>query len=146
MLHYTFNTGHVRNSPRSEVGDDTIEFMARFVEPGEFALPDMFPGWRIKTTIDGLALISTLFFEKAPTLTIGVALDTYSADMSWPLLESLYHNITELPNNRSADFSASKRPEPTPWCAVVLIDALAAEPWMGDFERCLAWAWIEKNR
>ena len=37
-------------------------------------------------------------------------------------------------------------PEP-PWCAVEIHPALALYPaaaeWLGDFERCVAWAWVD---
>lgn len=36
-----------------------------------------------------------------------------------------------------------------PWCAVVLHPSLSAYrgdvEWMGDFERCIAWAWITRR-
>lgn len=37
-----------------------------------------------------------------------------------------------------------------PWCAVRLEPGIALYPetahWLGDFERCLAWAWLERLR
>ena len=43
---------------------------------------------------------------------------------------------------------ASLRRPPAPWLIVALLPALTAWDrtrwdWLGDFERCLAWAWLE---
>jgi hypothetical protein len=52
--------------------------------------------------------------------------------------------LTEIPEplNPMPD-----RPQ-TPWCAAKLMPGLSAYPaaamWLGDMERCVAWAWIEK--
>lgn len=44
---------------------------------------------------------------------------------------------------------APQEPE-APWCAVLLHKTLPlggdATLWLGDFERCVAWAWIEMRR
>jgi len=38
---------------------------------------------------------------------------------------------------------------PVPWCAVSVHTPVGAFPealdWLGDFERCIAWAWITRN-
>lgn len=41
-------------------------------------------------------------------------------------------------------------PRPGPWCLVQLYDTMALVPtegaaWLGDYERCLAWAWLESG-
>ena len=37
----------------------------------------------------------------------------------------------------------------TPWCAVALhpgfLEQHGASAWIGDFERCIAWAWLTRN-
>jgi hypothetical protein len=37
-----------------------------------------------------------------------------------------------------------------PWCAVALHAPMVAFPdavsWLGDLERCIAWAWVTRNR
>lgn len=145
MHHYTLNTGHSRISPRSEVGDDVIEFMQLFLESGDYDLHQNFPGWSLKTTNDAQGLLATLAFKNQPVVTIGVVSDDDEADVLWPMLESMYHNISELPLYRAADFAATKKPPSAPWCAVVLVQPLLCTDWMGDFQRCLAWAWIEER-
>ena len=39
------------------------------------------------------------------------------------------------------------RPASLPWCAVVMMPFVSPMEtrWLGDFERCLAWAWLERE-
>ena len=45
--------------------------------------------------------------------------------------------------------SPAARMSSVPWCAVALHPTLPmfmdAVTWLGDFERCVAWAWITRN-
>ena len=147
LTHYTLNTGHSRESPRSEVGDDTIELCRKWTVPGDFELPPQFPGWRLKVTIEG-GLLATLTCERMPVATLGVANTAEVADKLWPALESFYHTITDLPIHRSADWQPAKQPPMLPWLSVILIDPsdiYTRATWLGDFERCMAWAWVEEQ-
>src|SRR5262249_47284840 len=60
----------------------------------------------------------------------------------WPALESLYLKLTERPGLRAADFEAPQKPDSLPWMAVALADPLNVPHWAGDFERCLAHAFL----
>lgn len=40
MTHYTLNTGHSRESPRSEVRDNVIELCRGLLAPGEHPMPN----------------------------------------------------------------------------------------------------------
>ncbi len=139
MIHYTLNTGHSRVSPRAEVRDETIEICRPWIVPGRHLLPQ--PGWRVQIARDGRGMVFTVFEGVRPVLTAGVVDTAEAADVVWPAIESLYHQITELPVQRSADWQAARRPESLPWLSVVLIaidDSYHRASWLGDFERCLA--------
>lgn len=148
MIHYTLNTGDTRVSPRSEVGDHVIDAIGGMLVTGEHEIPQP-PGYRLKVTTVAGALIATVFRQAAdpvPLVTFGVAADAESADELWPIIERDYLRITELPGIRAADFQSPRRPSETPWCAAYTLFAEPAEAyWIADLERCVAWAWIEKQ-
>jgi hypothetical protein len=143
MLHYTLNTGHTRESPRSEVRDEVLRILRPLLGAGKHDLP--IEGYQlVLDTLGGGALATVYRGADVPVVTIGIAPDAAAAEVLWPHLESLYLRIAELPGLRSADFPVARRPAQTPWVAAVVIGPMPREAyWLGDFERCLAWAWIE---
>ena len=142
MIHYTLNTGHSRNSPRSEVADEVILALAPLLRSGEHDLP--IEGYRAIITIDGGGLLASVFNGPRPCITMAVAPDDAAADAVWGTIEKLYLQIGDMPGFRTADFAAPQRPATTPWCAAFTAVPTAEEAyWIADFERCLAWAWIE---
>jgi len=142
MLHYTLNTDHTRHSPRSEVSDAAIAALTPLVVPGDHIIPGA-PRYLCTTTTQGSALIATASQGQRPCVTMGVAPDAAAADAIWPHLQSAYLAACDLPGLRSADFAAPHRPGKHPWCAAIVITATPDEAlWLGDFERCLAWAWL----
>lgn len=148
MIHYTLNTGHARTSPRSEVRGDVLAKMRPLTGPGSHNLivfGKQFAGWVLVVPEMPAGLIATLYSGRVPVLTLGVAGTAAEAAVAWPTLESLYLRLTELPVVRSADFAAPKRPETLPWLGVILDMPMLAPEWAGDFERCLAWAWLTKG-
>jgi hypothetical protein len=145
LHHYTLNTNHTRQSPRAEVADDIIKMLAPTTAPGRHKLPGSFADYECQTSIDpeGGALF-TIYAPKRVVATFGVARSEWAAETLWPKIEKLYLKIGDLPGVRSADFAAPHRPERTPWCAVIVIAcALEETQWVGDFERCLAWAFLD---
>lgn len=147
MIHLTLNSGHVRESPRSEVDDAVVATLTPFTAPGQRLLP--IPGDYVVRTdqAEGGGLLATVFAPGArPCITVGVAANDSEADVVWPHLEQLYLRVTDLPGLRAADFEPPRRPVSTPWVVAVVIAAGPAEAyWMGDFERCLAWAYLEST-
>lgn len=162
MLHYTLNTGHTRVSPRAEVSDHAIAVIRPLLQIGVHALP--IAGYEVNV-VDAL---TAMIFATATgavevpmpgppveaeiswprmCVNMSVAADDAAADRLWPLLEEHYLGVTECRGFRSADFASPKRPATTPWCAAFVVLATPDEAaWIADFERCLAWAWIEKQR
>ncbi len=153
LIHYTLNTGDTRDSPRSEVADEVISAMAGTLGPGEFELPipDPHNTYFCRLDVADRAFVATVYCEtqgkpgRRPLVTFGVADNAKDAGQLWPVLQQHYHTVTDLPGIRSADFASARQPDGLPWCAsVVIMPTLDESLWLGDFERCLAWAWLEQ--
>lgn len=155
LNHLTLATGH---TTRIHAGDVTGEALARvgpwlavLVESGQPApLPvsglSAYTGHAI--VIDG-ALICTIsgpapadgpMAGKAPPLvSVGVAIRSRHGAALWPLLTG-----SVMPPVRAG----LQRPG-EPWAAVAIWPTIALHPqaleWLGDMERCIAWAWMTKN-
>jgi hypothetical protein len=145
LIHYTLNTGHTRASPRSEVGNEIITLMTPWLEPGEYDLPEQFPGHRVVVPLCEHGFGFTVYGGKAPLVTCGVADTDQAAAEVWPALESMYLKITDRQPFAGAGSQAPKMPVYLPWLSVVLVFPSPAVEWLGDFERCLAWAWLERK-
>ena len=130
LAHYTIGTGHLRASPRDEVTVD-LSLLADQLLPGEHPMPG-FPGHSVRTTVAGLTLACTAFQGPVPLVTVFVCLD-----------EDGLTEVLRLTGTRP----------PTPlWLPACLVQVhetimLAGESarWVGDWERCLAWAWVERH-
>lgn len=145
MLHYTLSTNHTRVSPRGEVSDDAIAMLAPYLTPGRHRLSPPLDDYEVTTTIDNRSMLATVSAPgDRPCVTFAIAADDDSAGLVWASIESLYLQITDSKGFRAANFESPHQPPTTPWCAAVPILATADEAfWMADFERCLAWAFIE---
>jgi len=146
LEHYTLNTGHSRNSARVEVGDEAIALLRPMLAPGRHPIPFVGAAYALEVPA-GLerGWVGTVYRGQVPLATIGVAADEAGADEVWPALEGLYLTLTDRGIYARIDWSAPRRPTTPPWCAVVMVSVfdLAAMGWLGDFERCLAWTWID---
>jgi hypothetical protein len=133
VIHLTLLSGHVRESPRSEVSDDVIATLAHLLATGTHDVPG-FAGYKLQVTIDGSALLATVRGRSnAPLVTVGVAPD----EESIAALRGLYGD-------------RMKAVRGAPACVADLHDSAVLDPdalgWIGDLERCIAWAWIEHRR
>jgi len=144
ITHLTLSSGNSRRSPRAEVGDDTLQMLVPWLRKAVAA------GTRQPLPVEGLDLYSVLALVQdgalvatvyagadAPLVTIGVAQRSRQGSALW---DSMLTTFAAAPGlERPAE----------PWCAVALHAALLAHPdageWLGDFERCLAWAWITRR-
>lgn len=141
IWHVTLNTGGRRRSPRSEVdpvvarivADNLAEALAGGVVP----LPDDFGSCSLKATATGPWLLATVLHGDTPLVTIGVAPRSRGDWRLWQMLHD-NHRLTTDP---------AELPPP-PWCAVRieagLLRHLDATAWLGDYERLLAWAWVDR--
>ena len=140
IWHVTLNTGHCGAQPRSAVGDDAIAAVRPMIAAdGTHPLPVPGGDYSLVVTRLGSNLAATVMHLRlGPLATIAVARKSQTAGRLWRELHATVPNaaahVADLPR--------------APWCAVALHPALnvdlAATSWLGDFERCLAWAWIER--
>lgn len=131
MIHLTLNTGHARVSPRAEVADHVLPIVAPLLKPGRHAVPGVIGGYELAVPVCEAGWLGTVYQATLPIATIGVAADDADAAVIWPALLAVYRQ-------------PAKMPQP-PWCSVVLHLVAPAYDWLGDFERCLAWTWIESQ-
>ena len=144
LHHVTLTTGHVRRSPRSEVGAGVVErltpYMLDAIREREIpvALPAP-PGYSMTAWAPGgRCLVVTLWHAATQLiLTTGVAAHSRCGARLWPMLHQ--------PQYELATDAATVPAEP--WCAdriepAALLHREALE-WTGDWSRCIAWAWIE---
>ncbi|MDB5926469.1 MAG: hypothetical protein JWN13_5405 [Betaproteobacteria bacterium] len=138
--HITLTTGHTRRSWRHEIDPALMPRIAELVESAREetgALIQMEPEcWlRIEDTRK-CALITVSAHGQLPLMTMAVATHARCGAQLWRLL----HDTAQL------KFPERERPA-LPWCAVRLETGLALYPgaahWLGDMERCVAWAWLD---
>ncbi len=84
---------------------------------------------------DGVGWVGTVYQADVPVAIFGVADTAEAATPIWGgLVEIAAHWHIEVPD---------KLPE-LPWCAAVILASSPAVEWLGDFERCVARAWLER--
>jgi hypothetical protein len=132
MHHVTLTTGHTRVSPRGEVADQVLAACEPLLAPGRHRIPGVMGGYELVVPVCQHGWAGTVYQGSVPVATIGVADDEASASEIWPALVKMHGG------------GAPAQP-PLPWCAVVLHAVAPAYEWLGDFERCLAWAWLEHH-
>lgn len=147
MQHITLTSGDVRWSPREEVDDGLMRLLVDHLSAGLHAtrtapapIPRM-DGYAMHGTTDGNVLMASISQWHAeawmPILTIAAV----PADAPVQRIAGLLTHAGDAPR---------ELPRPGPWCLVRLYDTAALVPpedllWMGDYERCLAWAWLESG-
>lgn len=137
ISHITIDTGHVRASPRAEVADPVVTMLRAWISRALAGEPVNMGevGCVMTAQQRGESLIAEVSDrELRPLATIGVGTGVGAADV-WRELHA---------DARSAATSGDSPPG-TPWVAARLRpDIGRAASWLGDFERCLAWAWMER--
>jgi hypothetical protein len=127
--HYTITTGHLRESPRAEV-TIPLDMLADQLTTGVHPMPN-FEGYSVRSTVAGTMLAATVFYGPAPLVTALCVVDAAG------LAEALRLTGARPPRRLEA-----------PACLVTVHPTIMAAPdaqsWIGDWERCLAWAWVEK--
>lgn len=150
IRHLTLDTGDQRDSYRDEVQDGVLEVLRplldRAVAGETVAVPgDLDPAGCTMTAVRGRdrALVVTVWGPQyadtprdpilPPLVTLGVAPSSLASATLW------------------REWVGAERDDRTPsppWCCVRLRIGLALHPqaahWLGDLERCLAWAWIDR--
>jgi hypothetical protein len=135
IWHVTLETGHSSRSYRQDVADAAIEVLRPLVRAdGDYPVPSV-AGRSLRVTRSGRLLLATILAE-APICTLAVAGRSVGAERLWQMIHKDVRAATD----------ASKPPR-APWCAARfeagLLHHLDDRPWLVDFQRCLAWTWIE---
>jgi hypothetical protein len=139
--HITLNSGHTRSSPRSEVTDEVLGMMRLLAcRSGAFDVPGQ-PGWRTHLTLESGAAVFDVRRADAPIIMCAVAWRAEGAAEVWTVLARM-----------AVQFGVRKppaMPAAVPWLGVLLLPtavaAREAMDWLGDYERCLAWAILEEH-
>jgi len=148
IRHVTLTTGHVRDSCRHEISDEALAAcrdLLRQILAAEGALAKI-PGvgdYHLSGTAAAACLVCTVW-SGAPSVciaTIWVAAHSRCGARLWREL----HRWGETPVVTDPTCCP-----PEPWIAVALDTGIVQHPeaahWLGDFERCLAWAWVEMEK
>lgn len=150
--HLTLDTGDTRRCWREEVADDVLAMLrpliARAIESGRHVLlPDVVSPRATITasTGRGRALLVTVWappYEghtaRTPLVTLGVAPTSLASAELWRQM---------VPGGGEEQVPRPAAPS-VPWLAVKLHETATLWPeamsWLGDFERCIAWAWVSQ--
>lgn len=141
--HVTITTGHTRKSFRDEVDDDAVEFCRALIAQAINGARPVVPGtnrcWLSADTSRKRGLLCSVRDPQTdkPIVTFAIAPNSLSAAVLWRLL-------VETASTPVVPVDCP----PAPYCAVRLEQAAMNHapvlPVLADFERCIAWAWLEK--
>jgi hypothetical protein len=141
LMHITLDTGHSRRSYRDEVKDTVVTIMRQQAAEAQAGdRPEIMPGYALNIATAGTALLATVESDKlGPLITIAICPKSRVSQKLWDALKEPI-----------GDLAVAKGDAPTvPWCAVRMYPAAALDfdalQWLGDYERCLAWGWVERN-
>jgi hypothetical protein len=144
FIHTTLQTAHSRHCGRDEISNDALAFCrelitAALINPNKPVPMPNFDGYFFSGgNISGKGLFGTVWKHKIPMVTIMVAVKSRSSPKLW---QKIHQNAT-LPTKTDINI-----PPPVPWVVASLTVSAAmdmdAMSWLGDFERCLAWAWMD---
>lgn len=141
IWHITITTGDSHKSPRSGVDAGALQLVADHLSralEADSPLPGD-TGCHLMATASGPWLVATVLYGDAPLVTMGVAPQSQGAGRLWRTLHADAKTATD-----PADVPRA------PWCAVRiepgLLQRLDAAQWLGDYERLLAWAWLDMQR
>ena len=146
LHHITLSTGHTRRSPRAEVSDDTVKALAPWLAaclkhvddyplPGPLGARD---GFVMQASVrDGALICHVGQMQSGPLVTFGIAARSRQSGELWAWLCAQYGHANTL------------AAPGTPWCAAHLHPAYMQQhgmsAWIGDFERSIAWTFLERN-
>lgn len=146
LEHLTLSTGYSRRSFRSEVGNDAIAalspWLSHALDSGDIEpLPGLGDRYGAVVVKDAGLIVTIYSIEgvhPAGLVKFGVANRSRQSKQCWRVLAAVAGGgSTLLP------------PPAVPWCAAVLYPEAATHledlTWLGDFERCVAWTWIEQG-
>ena len=156
LNHITLSTGHIRRGLRSDVPGETLArvgpWLAALIDAGGLmplpvsrlvdysAMATVHDGGLIVTISGPAPTTGPMAGKPPPLVTMGVAKRSRHAATLWPLMTGPVMPPVK-PGIQCPD---------TPWLAVAIWPTIALHPdaleWLGDFEQCIAWAWIESKK
>lgn len=153
LHHLTLNTGHVHTSPRSAASAESIAYCEGLIDrmialggvDGGGGDIEGFGGYRAHgfVPVPGFLVVIVEAQDGVRLVQFAAPASQSVAGRAWP--EWMAHLASEA----RCGFVPPRSPPPYPWTAVMLEAGLALHPdaalWLGDFERCVAWAWIERH-
>lgn len=147
IRHITLTSGHVRDSLSNEVSQVALEYYKQLIreitnpnEPDKYVavFPEI-PEYTINGALENGNLIATVWRNEVPIVTIGVAMGLSEGSDLWKIMHQ--DQIWPLTLATREDQCPTD-----PWCAAKIQPGLMLYPdaarWLGDFERCLAWAFL----
>lgn len=145
VYHVTLTTGHTRKSYRDEVDDEAVEVCRALIAHAIDGARPVIPGTdRCRLAAEtsrkrGLLCSVREPQHDKPIITFAIAPNSLSAAVLWRVLVETARTPVvpmECP--------------PAPYCAVRLEQGAVAHayvlPVLADFERCIAWAWMENRK
>jgi len=142
LNHITLTTGHTRRSYRSEVADDVICKLRPMVlalrqgQRADLPIPDY---WINGPSMGHACIVLTVWHsDGSKVATIALATRSRCGAQVW---RAMHEMLSDKIATHPGDVPAS------PWLATRLHVGSSLHSdcldWIGDFHRCLAWAWIE---
>lgn len=154
--HITISTGHTARTRRADVAAAATELMAKWlpdtINSGKaYGLPvQELSHFSAQVFVQDGALVVTVSApvgphqqgkpftgQTMPLVTFGVATRSRQSAPLWTMLVNAFSCKTGL-----------QAPD-VPYCAVAVHPSIAIYKgpveWLGDFERCMAWAWVTRN-
>lgn len=145
--HLTLDTGNLTRIERGDVAGETLARVAPWLEAiVQSGTPAPLPVHALERYTahaalqDGCLMLTVNGKRGQPLVTLAVAKRSRQGAAMWGLLSE----SPGVPPMRAG----LERPA-EPWCAVTIWPGLAldfgAANWLGDFERCVAWAWCTRH-
>jgi len=149
LHHYTLNTGRTVEQSRSSVHDEVIQVLLPMIQAGGGPLPSPFSAYHVTLAGRTGAFAFTLWRGRDPVVLCGLVSDPSGEQQVWDAIEEAYLNLSDKHPALFAPAKAPVKPQCLPWLTCLMM--LATTPkidleWLGDFERCLAWALLESSQ
>ncbi|HTV33263.1 MAG TPA: hypothetical protein VME69_09205 [Methylocella sp.] len=135
IWHVTLQTGQSSRSYRQDIADAAIHALRPLLRAdGEYPIPSV-ADRRLWVTRTGRLLLATVLAETS-ICTMAVADRSVGAQKLWHMIHKGVETATD-----------PESPPRAPWCAARIEPGFSSHlddrEWLADFQRCLAWTWIE---
>ena len=150
MNHYTLITGHNRISPASEVSEEVINLLYPILlkakeenAPRSQEMPGQ-DGYYWVPYFGDESLHIDVYKNGRLCLWFVVVKNDNSKDLPWPAFISKSLTMPSVCGLLKKDMSEYSEPQ-APYCAVMFNPLeLGINLWIADFERCVAWAYLQR--